>query len=81
MCLGGWGEDYGVNVEVTEEVESIKCHVSYCIILTVQHLTDAFIQSDTKTTVCAYVIYEHEGSSRGNAEAAPLLVSVHEPIK
>lgn len=49
MCLGGWVEDYGVNVEVTEEMESIKDHGCYCIILTVQHLADAFIQSDSKT--------------------------------
>lgn len=50
MCLrGGWGGDYGVNVEVTEEMESIKYQGLYCIILTVQHLTDAFIQSDSKT--------------------------------
>lgn len=49
MCLGGWGGDYGVNVEVTEEMESIKYQDLYCIILTVQHSTDAFIQSDSKT--------------------------------
>lgn len=30
--------DYGVKVEVTEEMEPIKYQGLYCIILTVQHL-------------------------------------------
>lgn len=61
--FGGWAKDCGVNVEVTAEMESIKDHGSGCIILTVQHLTDAFIQSDGEmwTTVSSYIIKAGEG--------------------
>ena len=57
-------------------MESIK--YSYCIIVTAQHLTDAFIQSDTEPVDYSTGHVQHEGSSRGTAEEAS---SGHEEIK
>ncbi len=37
-----------MHAEVSDEMEPIKYQGSYCIILTVQHLSDAFIQSDSE---------------------------------
>lgn len=60
MCVWGWRVDYGVNVEVTEEMESIKYQGSYCIILTVQHLTNAFIHTGSKMLgYCECIHYIH----------------------
>ena len=61
-------------------MESIKSRGSYCIILTAQHFTDAFIQSDTEPVDYSRErgCVEQEGSSCGTAEEA---LSGHEEIK